>query len=51
MRLIGRICLVLSLNIRKLCVKYASIRRLLNAENMRKWRCSWRPYLTEENAL
>ncbi|KAJ5249553.1 hypothetical protein N7524_011869 [Penicillium chrysogenum] len=28
-------------------VTYDSIRRLLNAENMRKWRCSWRPYLTE----
>ncbi|KAJ5512190.1 hypothetical protein N7463_001742 [Penicillium fimorum] len=25
--------------------------RLLNAENMRKWRCSWRPFLKEEHAL
>ncbi|OGE49971.1 hypothetical protein PENARI_c019G06796 [Penicillium arizonense] len=32
-------------------VKYRSIQRLLNAENMRKWRCSWRPYLKEEHAL
>ncbi|KAJ5578154.1 uncharacterized protein N7459_007118, partial [Penicillium hispanicum] len=32
-------------------VKYRLIFRLLNADNMRKWRCSWRPYLTEENAL
>lgn len=32
-------------------VEYDSIRRLLNAENMRKWRYSWRPYLTEQNAL
>ena len=32
-------------------VKRRSIQRLLNAENMRKWRCSWRPYLTEEHAL
>ena len=31
-------------------VKIDSIRRLLNAENLRKWRCSWRPYLTEEHA-
>lgn len=26
-------------------VKLRSIQRLLNAENLRKWRCSWRPYL------
>lgn len=32
-------------------VKRRLIQRLLNAENMRKWRCSWRPYLTEEHAL
>lgn len=32
-------------------VKYASIRRLLNAENIRKWRCSWRPYLDEIHAV
>ena len=32
-------------------VKTSSIRRLLNAENLRKWRCSWRPYLTEEHAF
>lgn len=32
-------------------VKYRSIQRLLQAENLRKWRCSWRPYLTEETAL
>ncbi|KAJ5502615.1 hypothetical protein N7463_001086 [Penicillium fimorum] len=32
-------------------VKIDSIRRLLNTENLRKWRCSWRPYLTEEHAL
>ena len=32
-------------------VKYRSIQRLLNAENLRKWRCSWRPYLKEEHAL
>ncbi|KAJ5475057.1 hypothetical protein N7539_008123 [Penicillium diatomitis] len=32
-------------------VKYASIRRLLNAENIRKWRCSWRPYLEEIYAV
>lgn len=32
-------------------VKIRSIQRLLNAENLRKWRCSWRPYLTEENAI
>ncbi|KAJ5493597.1 hypothetical protein N7463_009684 [Penicillium fimorum] len=32
-------------------VKYRSIQRLLNAENMRKWRCSWRPFLKEEHAL
>ncbi|KAJ5369237.1 uncharacterized protein N7496_008997 [Penicillium cataractarum] len=31
-------------------VKKDSIRRLLNAENMRKWRCAWRPYLDEERA-
>ena len=31
-------------------VKKDSIRRLLNAENMRKWRCSWRPYLDDEHA-
>lgn len=31
-------------------VKIDSIRRLLNCENLRKWRCSWRPYLTEEHA-
>jgi transposase len=31
-------------------VKLRSIQRLLNAENLRKWRCSWRPYLTDENA-
>lgn len=32
-------------------VKYRSIQRLLNAENLRKWRCSWRPLLKEEHAL
>jgi transposase len=32
-------------------VKKDSIRRLLNAENMGKWRCSWRPYLDEEHAI
>jgi transposase len=32
-------------------VKYRSIQRLLNAENLRKWRCSWRPFLKEEHAL
>ena len=32
-------------------VKYCSIRRLLNAHNMRKWRCSWRPYLEEIHAV
>jgi transposase len=32
-------------------VEIDSIRPLLNAETLRKWRCSWRPYLTEENAL
>ena len=32
-------------------VKINLIRRLLNAENLRKGRYSWRPYLTEENAL
>lgn len=32
-------------------VKIRSIQRLLNAENLRKWRCSWRPYLTEEHAI
>jgi transposase len=32
-------------------VKIDSIRRLLNTENLRKWRCSWRPYLTEKYAL
>ncbi|KAJ5104253.1 hypothetical protein N7532_004782 [Penicillium argentinense] len=31
-------------------VKKRSIQRLLNAENMRKWRCLWRPYLTDEHA-
>ncbi|KAJ5641803.1 hypothetical protein N7490_005803 [Penicillium lividum] len=32
-------------------VKERSIRRLLNNENLRKWRCSWRPHLTEEHAI
>lgn len=32
-------------------VKYCSIRHLLNAENMCKWCCSWRPYLDEKYAI
>ncbi|KAJ5642736.1 hypothetical protein N7490_006736, partial [Penicillium lividum] len=32
-------------------VKIRSIQRLLNSENLRKWRCSWRPLLTEEHAM
>jgi transposase len=31
-------------------VKKDSIRRLLNVEGLRKWRCLNRPYLTEEHA-
>lgn len=32
-------------------VETPSIQPLLNAENLWKWRCSWRPYLTEEYAF
>lgn len=32
-------------------VETPSIQPLLNAENLWKWRCSWRPYLTEEHAF
>ncbi|KAJ5655028.1 hypothetical protein N7490_002031 [Penicillium lividum] len=32
-------------------IKERSIRRLLNNKNLRKWRYSWRPHLTEEHAI
>ena len=36
---------------RVLCHALDLIRRLLNAENLRKWRRSWCPFLSEESAL
>lgn len=32
-------------------VEYRSNQRLLNSENLRKCRCSWRPFLKEEYTL